>query len=182
MLEQWREIPGSNGRYIVSSNGRVATSYGHGKCSKKRDNKIPEGYYLMSQKATSWGYNQVYLVLNGKRTSRAVHRLVMEAFVGKSDKEVNHINEDKLDNRLTNLEYISSGANHLHSYARPVERIDPESGRVEAIYSSLKAAKDDGYYATSILQSCNGEIETYKGYLWRYHDEFKRFAMREIKS
>lgn len=180
MREDWRRVPGAEDRYIVSNMGRVASNYGHGKCARIRDDSVPEGYYLLKQSTTNTGYNRVYLKINEKRTVMLVHRLVMEAFVGQSILEVNHVNRNKSDNRITNLEYVSSGANHLHSFSHPVEKIYPDSGKIAAIYSSLKAAKEDGYNGSNVIDACNGTIETYKGYVWRYHDEFRRFYQNQI--
>lgn len=180
MREDWRRVPGAEDRYIVSNMGRVASNYDHGKCTRQRDDAVPEGYYLMKQSTTATGYKRVYMKFGAKRTAKLVHRLVMEAFVGQSIQEINHINENKLDNRITNLEYVSSGKNHLHSFGHPVERIYPDSGKVAAIYSSLKAAKEDGYNGTSIINACNGDCDRYKGFIWRYHDEFRRFYQNPI--
>lgn len=44
-----------------------------------------------------------------------MHRLVMEAFVGKSDLQVNHKNGNQQDNRLENLEYVDGAANRAHA-------------------------------------------------------------------
>ena len=173
MKEKWKEIEGSCGRYIVSSEGRVASNYGRGKCSKTRDDSVPDGYYLLKLARENTGYSRVNLMLDGKHVVKSVHRLVIEAFVGPSAQEVNHINENKQDNRLVNLEYSTSKANHVHSLARPIERVYVDSGRVAAIYSSFKAAKEDGYNLSNINDVLMGKAETYRGYFWRYHNEFR---------
>ena len=88
-------------------------------------------------------------------------------------RSVNHVNENKQDNRLVNLEYSTSKANHIHSLARPIERVYTDSGRVAAIYSSFKAAKEDGYNLSNINDVLSGNADTYRGYFWRYHNEFR---------
>lgn len=173
MKEEWKPIKESCGRYIVSNKGRVASSYNQGKCSKDRDDDVPEGFYLLKQKRENTGYCRVSLFIDGKRHMRSVHRLVMEAFVGPSPKEINHINENKQDNRVTNLEYSTTKANHIHSIARSIERVYVDSGKVAAIYSSLIAAKEDGYNLSNINAVLAGDADIYRGYFWRYHDEFR---------
>lgn len=71
----------------------------------------------------SRGYSNVSLVswTLGKRSvkSHSVHRIVAEVFLGvpKEYMEVNHRNADKTDNRLGNLEWVTSSANKLHATA-----------------------------------------------------------------
>lgn len=69
------------------------------------------GRYLKEQR------RNVYLLISvskGKR--KGAHRLIAEAFFGKSDLQVNHINGIRNDNRLVNLEYVTPRENILHSY------------------------------------------------------------------
>lgn len=61
------------------------------------------------------GYIRALVYNNAGRKSRGVHRLVMSAFYGKSDKMVNHINGIKTDNRLVNLEYVTHKENGAHA-------------------------------------------------------------------
>lgn len=68
-----------------------------------RENKIK----ILKQRTTKDGYKRVGLYKNGKYLNFNVHRLVMLAFVEKSDLTVNHIDEDKTNNRLENLEYMT---------------------------------------------------------------------------
>lgn len=84
-------------RYEVSNHGRVYSHY-----SKRLIKPWPD----------TQGYLQVYL---GRRRPIAVHRLVMEAFVGKDERHVNHKNSIKTDNRIENLEYVTPTENLRHA-------------------------------------------------------------------
>lgn len=65
-----------------------------------------------------WGYLLVDMRKNGKRYLKCVHRLVAEAFIpnpeGKT--QVNHINGDKSDNRVENLEWCTCSENQYHAF------------------------------------------------------------------
>lgn len=62
------------------------------------------------------GYRYINLSRDGVRYTRSVHRLVVATFLGESDKHVNHINGDKTDNRLENLEYVTASENVQHAH------------------------------------------------------------------
>lgn len=99
MKENWLKIKSYKG-YEVSDLGRVRSlKNGKVRVLKPQDNGI--------------GYLQVVLCKNGKRKSFYIHRLVYETFIGPIPKGmvVNHLNEDKRDNRLVNLEVTTQKQN-----------------------------------------------------------------------
>lgn len=100
MNEEWRDVPGYEGFYIVSSLGNVR------RCS----NRVL---------GTNGKYPQVQIQKDGQKRAFLVHTLVAKAFLGNPPFEkaqVNHINGDPRDNRLGNLEWVSPSYNIQHSY------------------------------------------------------------------
>lgn len=114
-MEVWKDVPNYEGLYQVSNEGRVCSlpriSY---KCYKKRGKAAykKQGAFLTGTIQSS-GYKIVGLV-GGKK--KLVHRLVMHAFRGHSDLSCNHIDGDKLNNHLSNLEYCSHKENIRHAF------------------------------------------------------------------
>ena len=100
--EEWRDIPDYNGVYQVSNFGRIRNTY--------RNNRV------LSQSTTT-GYAHVSLNKNGVQKSFLVHRLVAKAFIPNNDgkPEVNHLDGDKLNNCVTNLEWVTAKENQIHS-------------------------------------------------------------------
>jgi hypothetical protein len=91
--EVWVEIPGKPG-YVVSNLGQVMS---------------PFGRILKPQKNGKYGYVGVCL---GKGPRYYLHRLVAAAFIGDGEGlDVDHINGDTSDNRLSNLRYLSHAEN-----------------------------------------------------------------------
>lgn len=103
MKEIFKPIPGYEHGYEVSNLGRV-------KSLKRGKEK------LLKPGLISGGYYHVILFKDGKGKTHKVHRLVMLAFIGESDLDVNHINGIKTDNRLENLEYCTASENTQHAY------------------------------------------------------------------
>lgn len=108
MHEIWRAVPGHEGRYEVSSFGRVRS--------------FLTVRSMLRPGKKSGGYLNVILRDPSARTrsrSVSVHRLVAIAFLGNPPErhEVNHIDGDKTNNRLENLEYVTRSENVKHAIA-----------------------------------------------------------------
>lgn len=96
--EEWRPVACADPIYLVSNYGRVK-SFGR----NKTDGRI-------LKQVTNWaGYKRLGLLVNGKQKIFSVHRIVAEAFVQNPENKetVNHINEDRTDNRACNLEWMT---------------------------------------------------------------------------
>jgi len=105
--EEWRELPGSEGRYEVSNYGRVR-SY------RYRKQWHTEPLYLKNF-VSNIGYLFHRLRIGGVDKNYSVHRLVMLAFVGPSELEVNHKDGNKTNNHISNLEYVTHRENARHA-------------------------------------------------------------------
>lgn len=107
VAEEWRPVVGFEGRYEVSDIGRVRSLLSGGTILRPRANHL------------RFGYLQINLRHGGSRrvVTRTVHRIVLEAFVGPKPvgKQCNHIDGDKSNNRLSNLEWVTCGENHIHA-------------------------------------------------------------------
>ena len=111
--EEWRDIPGYEGIYQVSNLGRM----------KSMDRIDPLGRHrrerLKVPTPSQFGYLLVTVCKNAEAKRCSLHSLVMLAFVGERPHgyDINHINGDKTDNSVANLEYCSTSHNIAHSYA-----------------------------------------------------------------
>jgi hypothetical protein len=106
MIETWKNIIGFDGEYQVSNLGRI-------KSLKK--NKLEK---LLSQCNHTNGYKYVSLSKNGVAKHYYVHRLVAESFLLNSDNklEVNHIDGDKTNNHVENLQWVTRQENVKHEF------------------------------------------------------------------
>ena len=103
--EIFKDIPGYEGDYQVSNQGRI-----------KSFKRYPQGKILCLKKDMC-GYRQIGLSRNNKSKSVTVHSLVILAFVGKGPDgmDINHIDGDKTNNHVDNLEYCTHHKNMRHA-------------------------------------------------------------------
>ena len=113
MTEVWKDIKGYEGLYQISNLGRVKSlAHLHGKSKKLiRKEKIMQCVIGIK------GYLYCGLSKNGLTKRYRVHRLVAEAFIANPNElpQVNHIDGDKLNNSINNLEWVTKGENNRHA-------------------------------------------------------------------
>ena len=98
--EEWKWIKGYENYYQVSNFGNI------------RNSRLKIMKYFINNS----GYYCIKLSKHNKSSHFLVHRLVLETFTTKEpNKEVNHIDENKLNNHLSNLEWVTSKENKQHS-------------------------------------------------------------------
>lgn len=168
MTELWEKIQDAP-LYEISNLGRVRSSkYGHARILKP------------TTKAS--GYQEIGLCVKpGKRKWFLIHRLVLSTFqpvANMEQLEVNHKDEDKSNNQINNLEWVTSKENcnyGTRNQRSTLNKIIPvlcnETG---VVYSSFhEAAKLTGIAASSINMCCTGyrNRKTAGGYHWRYANE-----------
>lgn len=100
MKEVWKEVPDFDG-YQVSNLGRV--------WSKRLKRPLRPG-------DNGTGYLKVDLCQDGIKKTTYVHRIVIVSFRGKSDLHIDHLNGNRKDNRLENLEYVTIRQNQMRAF------------------------------------------------------------------
>jgi hypothetical protein len=122
----FKEIPGYENLYKIDENGTVI-SFGFVKSknnSIKSKKEQPLIQFLAVDKYGKPSYFRVTLWKEGKGKKFLVHQLVTLAFIGKCPEghNVNHIDGNKQNNHISNLEYVTHSENQLHSYAKGLQR------------------------------------------------------------
>lgn len=110
MKEMWKWIPSFEEHYKASNLGNIK-SVNRVTDGRPNELKTIKGKQLKPAIGNG-GYFRVSLCINGKRRNYSVHRLVAFTFLGKSDKKcVNHIDCNKLNNNINNLEWCTHKEN-----------------------------------------------------------------------
>lgn len=118
MKEEWKKVVGFESLYEVSNLGNVRTVSRISKATEGRYKGQEVGLKLFKPTiAQNTGYLKITLTKNRIQTTPLVHRLVAEAFLEKitGKDEVNHKNGNKLDNSVSNLEWVSRKENIQHA-------------------------------------------------------------------
>ena len=178
-MMKWKPIKDFEDRYLVSDTGLVKAV--ERKILNKLTGRInikPE--IILKPNTVAFGYQQVTLYNENVRTSKYVHVLVMQAFVGEKPKgyEINHKDEDKCNNKLDNLEYITSIENNNYGtrIQRQIEKAT-NGKKSKAIvgthiitgekvkFPSISEAKRQGY-GNHISDVIHGKRTHCKGFKW----------------
>lgn len=110
MQEIWKPIEGYENLYQISNLGRVKSlpkPYKNNAISKEK---------ILNPRINDNGYCVVELYKERKRKVYRIHKLVIQNFIGNNDKlDVNHLDGNKQNNRLDNLEYCTRKENMIHA-------------------------------------------------------------------
>lgn len=161
--EIWKEIQGFEGLYAVSNKGKVMNLMS-GKVLKNNIN--------------THGYPFVQLHKGNEKPKQIkVHRLIAEAFIPNPDNlpEVNHIDEDKTNNDVTNLEWVTASQNQRHSAHTKSCRINQltlDGELIKTWESSMQIQRELGYSKSNIIKCCKGNkrYSHVGGFKWEYAD------------
>lgn len=169
MTEIWKDVKNYEGLYQVSNLGRIRSFYNY----KRNGNNI-----LTPQ--IKRGYYQVGLRKDKKRKWYQLHRLIATAFIPNPNNlpQVNHKDENKLNNSIDNLEWCSVSYNN--TYGNRIQKVINKTGKKVIQYdknmnfikeypSIAEATRQMNLKSIScICNCCRGQTETSKGYIWRY--------------
>ena len=168
-MEIWRNIK-DYPDYQVSNMGRVK-SLNYNRTGKEK---------ILKNIKNNFGYLYVRLCKDGKQKNYTIHRLVATAFIDNPNNYpiINHINEDKTDNRVENLEWCTQQYNinfgtSIERAAKnrsiPVLQFTKEGELVRKWESATQVERELGYNLSHISECCKGKRKTCGGYKWRYH-------------
>lgn len=186
MEEIWKDVPGYEGRYAVSTFGMVKSYDGF----RKINHGALQPFKGRILNATSNKlYHAVMFTENGKMKNVRVHQWVAKTFIPNPNnyKEINHIDGNKRNNRIENLEWCTRQENNQHMYrvglAKPVKswlgRINEPDRSLPIIQydlngiiikewpSTAEVKRQLGFNKTNIGYCANGKYKQAYGFIWK---------------
>lgn len=168
MEEIWKDIEGYERMYQVSNMGNVRSlNYNQTKEIK------------VLKPSNNRGYKLVVLSKNGKTKTYSVHKLVATHFIPNPNSLpiINHIDEDKTNNCVSNLEWCTQQYNINygnrnkkvgHKLSKPIIQLTPNNEIVKK-WDGLTVIKQElGFNEGNISMCANGKRKTAYGYIWKY--------------
>lgn len=166
MIEVWKDIDGYP-NYQASNLGRVKSlNY-----KKTGVEKILKGYKNRN------GYLRVNLSKKGKSKLYYIHRLVAQAFISNPNNwsQINHIDEDKTNNKVDNLEFCTAEYNinygtRTERTQKPILQFSKEGEFIRKWDSIVDIERELGFNHSAITKCCKGKLyKSVGGYKWHYH-------------
>lgn len=164
MKEIWKDIKEYEGIYQVSNLGKV---------KRVKTTRVLKGC------KDKGGYLRVNLSKNSVTSTNTLHRLVAEAFIPNPDNkpEVDHINENKTNNRVDNLEWTTRKDNLNYgtrnkriskTQSVPIIATNIKTGKSTEFYGTNDCARRLGLYSSNITRVLKGVSKQTGGYKFKY--------------
>ena len=191
-MEKWKEIPGYDGKYEVSTHGNV-------RCVNYRNSGMSK---VMKMHLTKHNYYMITLRQGGKNVNRSVHRLVALTWIANPNNlpEIDHINSNPSDNRVENLRWCTKEDNLSNpatkekrqntkvkskpysknplteekrrqislAVSKPVVQMTMFRKDIREFESIIQAGKETSAHPSAINKCCRGKAKSAGGYKWRY--------------
>jgi HNH endonuclease/NUMOD4 motif/NUMOD1 domain len=159
--EIWKPVPNTIKPYYVSNLGRF----------KNANGRIMENYTIPISG---------YMVCVIDNVSYRIHRVVAQTFIENPEnkEQVNHIDGNKLNNAVSNLEWVTNQENQIHKvqmglancFTRKIGQYDLENNLIKEYPSIVSAAKEHNINKSCIQGVLSNKRKTTAGFIWKYLD------------
>jgi len=192
--EEWRDVVGYEGCYMVSNLGRILSLGRYVRLYAYTKMIEP---CLIQQHLGRNGYFSVTLKKNGEKKCISVHRLVAISFIPNPNNYpcVDHINDNKTDNQSYNLQWCTHKFNNskehhrlseslsqrgkiLTSIRKPIVQLST-NGDIIQIFPSMTDADLKGFQHSAINRVIHNKLKTHRGFKWMYLSDYEKSLVNQ---
>lgn len=181
ICEEWKDIQGYEGIYQISNHGRVRSvdRIGYQKHWQGGISRYLHKGKILIQTIRPGGYMCINLKKNGHVKTYNIHRLVALHFLPKIEGKdvVNHIDSDKSNNHVSNLEWCTQSENIQYAYdqgrktpphEKRIAQYDMDGNLIRVWKSQAEVQRTLGIFQGNIYKVCSGKRNQAGGYKWKY--------------
>lgn len=182
-MEIWKDIPGYEGSYQASTKGKIRGL--NRICLSKNGSFRTVSNKILTPKIDRYGYYELHLSLKNIRIHFKIHILIAKTFISnpKNKPQVNHKDGNKLNNKISNLEWNTNSENILHAFKNGLmknnnfinnparikcKQFNLDGSFIKEWNSLTEAANFYGIDNTNIVRCCKGNRKTSKNFIWSY--------------
>lgn len=171
--EIWKDIPGYEGLYQASTVGLIRS------IDRIDSNGRFHKGHIFKPSINNWGYQLLCLSKNGVHKTEYVHQLIARTFIPNplNLPEVNHRDEDKLNNLLYNLEWVTPYENKVYGtrllkYTKKVLQFSLDGDFIQEWQSVSDITTQLNFSKTTLSKCLTGKIKSAYGYIWKYQSDY----------
>ena len=105
--------------------------------------------------------------------------MIIRTFLGKSDLYVDHVDGNKENNELNNLEYVTPKENCIRAWEKGlskrkknnIDQCDLQGNLIATWFNCGDIERELNFNHSNIIKCCKGKAKTYRGFIWKYHTE-----------
>lgn len=171
MEEIFRDVKGYEGLYQISNLGNIK--------SLQKSRRLNKKERLLTPYKNKNGYLWVVLSKDKKLKRYSIHRLVASAFIDNPNNypQVNHKDENKSNNRVSNLEWCDCKYNNGYGTkkerlskikSKPILQYSKQGDFIKRWNNTLEIERELNIYHNLISKCCKGQFKNAGGYVWKY--------------
>lgn len=177
MEEVWKEVPRYGGAYLISNFGNLKSTQRY---VERKGSLCLVKERLLSKVVNHKGYIEYQITYNKKHSSEKAHRLVAMAFIPNPENKpfVNHIDGNKQNNHVENLEWCTNQENITHAYhhrlikrCKRIAQYDLQMNLIKIWETSGDIERAGLGTSSHIHEACHGKRSQHHNYIWRTIDD-----------